>query len=217
MSKQIGFGLGFLLMGPVLLAVSGCGHTIRPAEIASDAGAQAIAKYDTNKDGVLDHDELARAPGLQAAVSKIKKLASRHKEPSEAELLHAKITAEDIDGRIQEWKKRGTGRIGVACRVFRKGTPLAGAEVKFVPEDFLGPGLTTGTGTTDANGVAKVSQESRGKDDPALGMNPGFYRVEITKGTEIPAMYNTATYLGQEVAADAIGISTGGIEFDLEY
>ena len=94
--------------------------------------------------------------------------------------------------------------------------PIAGAEVKFVPESFLGPGLKTGTGTTDKNGDAMISQPSRGGDDPAIGMCPGFYRVEITKGNEIPAKYNTATILGEEVAGDAVGLSTG-LAFELEY
>ena len=186
-------------------------------EIAPDAGAQAIAKYDANKDGSLDYQELAKAPGLRAGVATIKKLVSRRTEPSEEQLQSAKITAAEIDARIQVWKKHGTGRIGVTCRVFRKGAPVANAEVKFVPEEFLGSGLTTGSGTTDARGYAKVSQPSRGKGDPELGMSPGFYRVEITRGSEIPAKYNTDTILGQEVAGDAAGISTGGVEFDLNY
>ena len=45
---------------------------------------------------------------------------------------------------------------------------------------------------------------------------PGFYRVEITKGNEIPAKYNTETILGQEVAADVAGISSR-LVFELEY
>jgi len=184
-------------------------------EIASDAGAKAVAKLDENHDGSLDYNELTRAPGLRAAVSRIKKLGSRHAGTSESQLHSTKITAADVDARIAEWKKRGTGRIGVTCRVFRRGVPLANAEVKFVPEDFLGPGLTPGTGTTDGKGVAKIVQPSRGKGDPAIGMSPGFYRVEITKGSEIPSQYNSATILGQEVAGDATGISTGGVEFDL--
>jgi len=218
MQKQIGFRLGFSFVGMVAIAVSGCGRgTVRPMEIASDAGTQAVAKFDANKDGVLDYRELARAPGLQAGLAKIKKLGGRHAEPSEKQLLGATITAEEIDARIKQWKAHGTGRIAVNCRVMKSGRPLANAEVKFVPEEFLGPGLSTGTGTTDANGNAKVSQPSRGSGDPANGMSPGFYRVEITKGNEIPAQYNTATILGQEVAVDAIGISTGGVAFDLDY
>ncbi len=221
MQKPFRFRLAFGFVGMVALAVSGCGRSVRPMEIASNAGAQAVAKYDANHDGALDYDELAKAPGLQAAVAKIKKLTKGHREreaPSESELRSAKITAEEIDARIQEWKARGTGRVNVVCRVVRVeggGTePIAGAEVKFVPEDFLGPGLTTGTGTTDANGFATISQPSRGGSDPARGMSPGFYRVEITKeGDAIPAKYNTATILGKEVAADTPGNAT----FELDY
>ena len=88
--------------------------------------------------------------------------------------------------------------------------------ILIVPEDFLGPELATGTGTTDGSGTALISQPSRGEGDTARGMSPGFYRVEITKGDEIPAKYNTATVLGQEVAVDADGISSA-LVFELEY
>ena len=119
---------------------------------------------------------------------------------------------------------RGFGRMTVTCRVYRinkkggKGkTPLADAEVKLVPEAFLGPGLSTGTGTLDKSGAAMVSQPSRGGDDPAIGMCPGYYRVEITKGNEIPAKYNTATILGVEVSGDSLDLGAGGPSFDLDY
>jgi len=171
-----------------------------------------------NLDGILDYEELAKAPGLRAAVAKIKKLTKRPGEfPSESDVTSAKITAEEIDARIQEWKARGSGRIGVTCRVTRIGKPLANADVKFVPEDFLGPGLSTGTGTTDANGITKISQPSRGKDDSAIGMYAGFYRVEITKGNEIPAKFNKSTVLGVEVAGDSLSLDGGGPSFDLHY
>ena len=62
-----------------------------------------------------------------------------------------------------------------------------------------------------------ISQPSRGGDDPAIGMCPGFYRVEITKGSEIPAKYNTATVLGQEVAGDAARTLPAAVKFELEY
>jgi hypothetical protein len=195
-------------------------------DIASDAGRQAVTQFDTNKDGVLDYDELAKAPGLRAAVAKIKKLGTfRGAAPSESQLKSAKIGAEEIDARIQEWKAHGTGRIAVACRVFHVNKqggagmpqPVVGAVVKFVPEGFLGPGLTAGTGTTDKQGSASISQPSRGGDDPAEDMSSGFYRVEITKGSEIPAKYNTATVLGEEIAFDALNLGKGPLKFELEY
>lgn len=188
--------------------------------------AQALAALDANKDGFLDYNELAKAPGLRAAVAKIKNLSQfRGPVPSESELQGAKINAAEIDARIQQWKEHGTGRISVPCRVYRvnkkggKGSsqPIAQAEVKFVPESFLGPGLSTGIGTTDKNGTAMISQPSRGGDDPAVGMCPGYYRVEITKGSEIPAKYNKDTILGVEVASDSLDIESGQTKFELEY
>ena len=221
---------GFLTLWPIpagvafaalaALSISGCGPAVvRPPEIASGAGDRAIAKYGANKNGTLDYKELAKAPGLRAAVGTIKKLATGRPPPSESELQSVKITAEEIDARIKEWKARGTGRFRITCRVVRKGTSqgIAGAEVKFVPEDFLGPGLAVGTGTTDDEGFAKISQVSRGKGDPDIGMCPGFYRVEITKGSEIPARYNKDTVLGQEVALDTIGVAKGSLVFELSY
>ena len=143
-------------------------------------------------------------------------------EVPESQLKSAKISAEDIDARIREWQAAGTGRVSVPCHVIhaKKGSkpePLAGAEVKFVPESFLGSALATGAGTTDKSGNAMISQPSRGGDDPATGMGPGFYRVEITKGSEIPAKYNTETVLGAEVAGDAVWQSMGGLTFELDY
>ncbi len=230
MQKHIALHFGFGLAGMAALVVSGgCGgrspSAIQPMEIASNAGAQAMAQLDANKDGFLDYNELAKAPGLRAGVASIKKMATfRGPKPSESQLQSAKISAEEIDARIQEWKEHGSGRTTVSCRVYRinkkggKGKiPLAGAEVKFVPETFLGPGLLTGTGTTAASGTALVAQPSRGGGDPTTGMCPGFYRVEITKGNEIPAKYNTTTILGVEIAGDAPDLSAGGPTFDLEY
>ena len=49
------------LAGLAVLALAGCQpKVVRPMEIASDAGAKAVAKYDTNKDGVLSYQELAK-------------------------------------------------------------------------------------------------------------------------------------------------------------
>jgi hypothetical protein len=217
MPTRFRHGLVFLALAAVYL--SGCGpKVVRPPSIPSGAGERAIAKYDANKDGSLDYQELAKAPGLRAAVPMIKKMVKpRHPAPDASQLQTAKISAADIDARIDEWKKRGTGRIKIMCLVKRKGSsePVAGAEVKFVPEDFLGNELPSGAGTTDAKGYANIVPSS-GKD-ASLGMCPGFYRVEITKGGEIPAKYNTTTELGQEVAVDALGVTTGGIIFELSY
>jgi hypothetical protein len=224
---RLEFGFVFSLVGMAALAISGCGGSapsaVQPMEIASDAGTKAVESLDTNHDQLLDYKELAKAPGLRAALASIKKVGSRRgPPPTESQLKDLKISASDIDARIQDWRDRKTGRVSISCRVVRlkKGSkgppqPVAGAEVKCVPESFLGPALSTGKGTTDKSGMATVSQPSRGAGDPDNGMCPGFYRVEITKGSEIPAKYNKDTTLGIEVAADAQ--TGGGNTFELDY
>ena len=47
-----------------------------------------------------------------------------------------------------------TGRTPVRCRVLHNGNPLAGANVVFVPEKFLGGTLKSGAGTTSSTGYA---------------------------------------------------------------
>jgi hypothetical protein len=219
---QMRLRLAFGLVGVAALSMPGCGGSkpaaVEPMEIASNAGSQAIAQYDANGDQSLDYNELAKAPGLRAAMVSIKKQKPQGNPPPESQLQGLTITASEIDARIQEWKDKKIARVLVNCRVTRgkkgiKGRKVAidGAEVKFVPESFLGPSLTPATGKTNKNGFASPSQLSRGGNDPATGMAPGFYRVEITKGSEIPAKYNSATTLGAEVPPDGL------ISFELDY
>jgi len=172
---------------------------------AKAAGAEAMKLFDANKDGKLSGDELNKCPGVKAAIDQI--------DPSGK----GEITAETIAARIKAWQDTKLARMTISCRVLHNGQPLAGAVVKFVPEKFLGKNVKTGTGKTDAHGIAMLSVPLNGREPP--GMAPGFYRVEITKeGEQIPAEYNTDTILGQEVARDAKGIQDmKGIKFDLKY
>ena len=96
------------------------------------------------------------------------------------------------------------------------GTPLAGANVVFVPETFLGSVIKSGSGVTSSVGVAIVSGVYEA--DPSIkGLSPGFYRVEITKnGENIPSKYNTETTLGAE-AASGSEAEMHGLKFDLQY
>jgi hypothetical protein len=104
----------------------------------------------------------------------------------------------------------------MGIHVLHNGKPLADAEVKFVPEKFLGDKLPIGAGKTNKDGIALISIPMKGSNDPP-GMPPGFYRVEITKdGENIPPKYNTETIFGQEVAVDAKDIQKS-MKFDLEY
>jgi hypothetical protein len=104
------------------------------------------------------------------------------------------------------------GRMAAGCRVMHNGKPLEGAEVKFVPEKFLGENIPTGAGTTNENGYVAVSLPGE-----ARGVPPGFYRVEITKpGLSVPVKYNTDTVLGQEVAPDLSPFQSS-LTFSLEF
>ena len=192
-------------VGMAALVAAGCGggttSRVKPAAVASDAGSKAMDSYDTNKDGFLDGAELDKAPGLKSALARVD---TDH---------DGKITADEITARIQAWKKSPLGRIALRVNVTRNGQPLPDATVTFVPESFLGDKLSPATGKTNQFGQAGISVPITGSDPP--GLSPGFYRVEITKeGEPIPAMYNTATTLGQEVAAD---VDMTGITFDLRY
>ena len=165
---------------------------------ASAAGAQAIEMYDTNKDGKISGAELDKCPALKAAMARIDRTGE------------GAITAAMITARIRAWQDSKLGRMPFMCTVLHNGKPLVGAEVKLVPEKFLGDKMQTASGKTNQNGMAMLSVPTTGRDDPP-GVAPGLYRVEITKGSEIPAKYNTETTLGQEVAQDANGLRGNGI------
>ena len=209
MSYRVMAGYALVLAGVVAVSV-GCPHTperIYPPPInASASGARAIEMFDANKDGKLTGEELDKVPGLKAALSKV--------DPSKEG-----VTAKMITARIKVWQNTKLGRMSLSCTVLHNGKGLAGAEVKFVPEKFLGldDPKWIAKGKTDQNGMAMLSVPVSGQREDPPGVPPGFYRVEVTKpGMNIPAMYNTETILGQEVANDAVGIMEG-IRFDLKF
>jgi hypothetical protein len=161
--------------------------------------------FDKNGDDKLSGDELDKCPGLKAALSRL--------DPAKT----GAVTADMIAARVTAWRASRLGRMSVRCSVSHNGQPLQGAEVKFVPEKFLGTEIKTASGVTDAGGVAMISAPQSRPDDPP-GVPPGFYRVEITKsGLAIPAKYNTDTVLGAEIASDAQELQIRGLKFDLTF
>jgi len=191
-----------------LMLSGGCSRAaprLEPPTIdAASAGAKAIEQYDANKDGKISGAELDKTPALKAAIARIDAGGA------------GEITADKIAARIKVWQESKSARMPLSCTVLHNGKPLAGAEVKFVPEAFLGENIKTATGKTDANGVAMLSIPTAGSNDPP-GVAPGFYRVEIAKsGENIPAKYNSQTTLGQEAAVDTPE-NIYGIKFDLRY
>jgi hypothetical protein len=175
-----------------------------PAINASAAGTEAIAMFDTNKDGKIDGAELDKCPGLKAALKQVDPAGQG-------------VTADLITARIKAWQNSNLARMSPRCQVMHNGQPLVGADVKFVPEKFLGQNMQVASGKTDKTGMVPIlSVPTKGPGDPP-GVAPGFYRVEITApGMNIPAKYNTETTLGQEVARDAKKIQET-ITFNLEF
>jgi hypothetical protein len=130
--------------------------------------------YDANKDGKLDAEELKK-------VASLGKLAQ-----------DGVVSADRIADQIKKWSAGGIGRARFTAQVFHNNKALVGADVKFVPEKFLGAGYVVATGKTGATGAAIVTVAADGPP----GIPLGFYRVEITKdGEDIPAKYNTETTL----------------------
>jgi hypothetical protein len=183
------------IAGGIIFLLAGCSQgptqLHAPPLSPEEAGREAIAMYDTNKDGFLDAGELERCPALKNSL----KLIDRNGD--------GKLSADEIAGRLAEFQARNVGLIGFHCKVTLNGEPLEGATVRFVPEKFMGPHAKPASGVSDARGAVQLSTE--GQSQP--GAHWGFYRIEVSKksptGTEtLPAKYNTATTLGQEVPPD---------------
>jgi hypothetical protein len=179
---------------------------INPATVAQ----KAMLLYDTNKDGRIADEELDKAPCFSAALDTLGTDAVKG------------VTAEQIAARVQKWNDDKNGLEPVLCNVARNGKPVAGAEVKFVPDPCISDYLTqSGVGKTDATGVARIGLSKESASDIPTAIPPGFYRVEITKsGENIPAKFSTATTFGQEISHDGSlkhALAGKKMLFDMKY
>jgi hypothetical protein len=194
--------IGVAVACVAVLAAWGCrkGPTrVTAPGISATAGADAIKQYDTDGDQLIGDAELDKAPALKSAIENL----DTDKD--------GKVSADEITALIRQWQESKLGRMGLSVVVHRRGQPLAGATVKFVPEEFLGPEVLPAQGTTDEQGIAQMSVAVDPKDPKDVpGVQCGLYRVEITKeGVDIPAAYNTQTTLGQEVSQRGANIVSG--------
>jgi hypothetical protein len=93
---------------------------------------------------------------------------------------------------------------------------LPPAQVRFIPEAFLGEDTQIARGKTDPNGVAVISIETTGTSDPS-GIAPGLYRVEITQDGElVPPKYDSEILLGEHTAM-GVPCVRAGIRFNPTY
>jgi hypothetical protein len=180
-----------LLLGAALITASGCGDSGRiqvPPFDPATAGQQAIAEYDTNKDGVLDDAELDRCPGLKQGLKLIDKNGD------------GKLSADEIRDRVLQYFEDKVALFPLTVIVTLDGKALDGATVTLVPEAFMGPSVKPVRGTTDTGGSCSFLAEGQ----TIRGVYPGVYRVEVSKkdadGKEtVPEKYNAKTTLGFEL------------------
>jgi hypothetical protein len=175
-----------------------------------DAGSQAMEMYDTNGDGNVAGDELEKAPGLKAALSRLDANGDKA------------VSADEVAERVRSWQKSGYGLMSFGFTVTLNGRPLTDAIVTFEPEEFLGDEIKPASCTTNAfgGGGATIAKEDRPAPTTPSGMHLGLYKVKVSKiadGKEtIPTKYNTETTLGQEVSIDAPEVGTNSAVYALK-
>jgi len=184
----------------LIAAISGCGGgavRIKPPSInANSAAAKAMELYDTNGDGALGSVELEQSPGLNAAMETVDTDSD------------GRISESEIADRIRAWQATKAGICVVNCFITLDKTPLEGATIIFEPEGFLEDQLCTAVAYTDSSGAFSPSIPKKDRPSPEIpfGIQLGFFKIRVSKevhGKEtIPAIYNTETTLGQQIAND---------------
>ncbi len=202
--------VSIVLLGTLL----GCSGGPTAVEIPSfdpeGAAEQALATYDTDKDGFVAGEELEMAPGLNAAIKNFDIDGD------------GKVSRQEVAERVRTWEKMSIGLMNLNCSVTLDGQPLENATVTFDPEEFLGGATQQAIDTTSSLGTAspKIPKEKRPSPDAPPGIQAGLYKVRISKmvaGKEtIPAQYNVETILGQQVSKDDIAIANKRVIFTLK-
>ena len=176
----------------VALVVSGCSGKparIRPPDVDADAAADAaLEQMDKNQDGQLDDAELGASPGLVY----VKAAYDGDQNGS--------LSRDEVAAGLRRWTEGDAGAVVVSYIVQMDGRAFPGAQVRAVPEPFLGDAIKPATGD---HGYLAVAPEDRPANAPNLPLIlPGLYRIEITHPSRtVPAKYNSQTTLGLEVSS----------------
>jgi hypothetical protein len=195
------------------LLLAGCsggpGRVAMPSISASGAASEALELYDKDGDGFIADAELDAVPGIKAAMKTIDANSD------------GKVTEEEIAARIEKWQEFNAGVMAISCSFTLDGKPLAGAQVTFEPESFLGDELIAATGETSPSGTVApiIPKDKRPTPDTPPGMQMGLYRIRVTRnggeGESLPARFNTETILGQQISPDDPAIAGQRMRFEL--
>lgn len=182
----------FLVLWTLGPAVTGCGSR-KPTRLTAprfspeQAATAILTRADTNSDGSIDAGEASQVPALKQAIRDLDSDGDKHL--ARAELLRW----------LEEIRQSRVAINPLGLTITHRGKPLDNAQVQLVPEDFLGPGVSIATGTTDAAGLVRPAIAG----SQHAGVNCGLYRIEISgrgnDGQPLAARFNTATTLGLAV------------------
>lgn len=193
--RRVGLGVTILAGG-----CSGGPDRIKPPQIDTSAAAvQAMQLYDSNHDGKLSKEELAKCPGVLL-----------HFESYDTNHDKA-VDQEELQSHLAHLLRNGTGATQLACNIVYQGQPLSGAKVVLEPESYLGTDIQAAEGVTSNYGAAEVGMPA--DKAPAALKNMkliqyGTFKVRVTHPTiNIPAKYNTDTTLGYETIPNQPSVS----------
>ena len=185
-----------LLLVASLVSVAGCGviggSSIKPTSVnPSRAASATIELLDKDANGLLTASELAASPGLLSSLADCDTSGDKQ------------LDRDEIAARLSEMYSDGASLTSFDCRVLLDNRPLKGAEVRLVPESFLGDAVKAGSGVTDGAGNVSIGIADEDLPEAARGlkkMQVGIFRVEITHpSVKIPAKFNTQTILGHTI------------------
>ena len=158
-----------------------------------------MEEYDANQDDCLDDAELAAMPGVL-----------KYKDKYDVD-QDGCVSQAEMAQRIESWSHQGVGLRTLLIEVLLDGRPLPDAEVRMIPEKYLGDGPKLATGKTDGGGGAKMSVDPQYLPEDLRqarmrGVFAGTYRIAVTHPrVKLPEKYTEGVVLGDEVARDTIG------------
>jgi hypothetical protein len=200
--REVGIGhrlIGYCLFWCLAVGCSSRPSAIDPVDIDPfEASRQALTQYDKNGDNMLSDDELT----VVAGIAKYKNLYDQDGD--------GLVSQDEIVNRLKLWSHQGLGIRQLIVLVTLDGRPFPGADIEFVPENYLGPNVKRATGNTDGSGsadltVAKEDMPAQLAHLPIGGVMGGTFKVKVTHPSiDVPALYNKETLLGEEIAFDTI-------------